>query len=107
MTARFTPETDHAAARLALHRIATRSSPDHVAKLLGVSRAALYRYEKGEIVKLSTVHAISGLLGMTFAEVTAPLSQSEIAAAQGHDGLNAKAAAHDVLTWFGLLEGAA
>ena len=48
--------------RLRAYRIASNRSVDDLAKRLGVSRAAVYRYEKGEIVKIETVQRLARLL---------------------------------------------
>ncbi|WP_158243186.1 helix-turn-helix domain-containing protein [Acidimangrovimonas sediminis] len=48
--------------RLRAYRIASNRSVDDVAKKLGVSRAAVYRYEQGEVVKIETVQRLARLL---------------------------------------------
>jgi transcriptional regulator with XRE-family HTH domain len=49
--------------RLRAHRMGIGLSPDQVARQLGISRAALYNYEKGEgPVKLETLERIAELL---------------------------------------------
>jgi transcriptional regulator with XRE-family HTH domain len=49
--------------RLRAHRIGAGLSPDEAAEKLGISRAALYNYEKGEgPVKLETLERIADLL---------------------------------------------
>jgi transcriptional regulator with XRE-family HTH domain len=49
--------------RLRAHRMGIGLSPDQAAKQLGISRAALYNYEKGEgPVKLETLERIAELL---------------------------------------------
>lgn len=51
--------------RLHAYRIGARLSVDEVAARLGVSRTALYRYEKGEVIKLETLARLSELLGVS------------------------------------------
>ncbi|MCB2130653.1 MAG: helix-turn-helix transcriptional regulator [Rhodobacteraceae bacterium] len=46
-------------ARLRAHRVGRELSPDDLARRLGISRAALYRAEKGEIAKIEMLTAIS------------------------------------------------
>src|SRR5260370_40591008 len=49
--------------RLRAHRMGLDLSPEEVAEQLGISRAALYNYEKGEgPVKLETLERIAELL---------------------------------------------
>src|SRR5450631_4028327 len=49
--------------RLRAHRVGSGMSPEQVAELLEISRAALYNYEKGEgPVKLETLERIAELL---------------------------------------------
>ncbi|NDW01991.1 helix-turn-helix domain-containing protein [Salipiger sp. PrR002] len=48
--------------RLRTYRIASGRSVDDLAARLGVSRAAVYRYEKGEVVKIETVQKLANLL---------------------------------------------
>lgn len=50
-------------ARLRTHRLAHNFSPDVLADRLGISRAALYRAEKGQIRKIEMLEAISRELG--------------------------------------------
>ena len=73
----LTREGHMAGIRLWLHRRESRTDAAALAKVLDVSRAALYRYEKGEVVKLDTVRRIGELLSLSFAEVIAPLSDAE------------------------------
>ncbi|WFE74728.1 helix-turn-helix domain-containing protein [Roseinatronobacter sp. S2] len=46
-------------ARLRAHRIGRGISPEELAQRIGISRAALYRAEKGEIIKIETLASIS------------------------------------------------
>ncbi|MBE9640045.1 helix-turn-helix domain-containing protein [Salipiger mangrovisoli] len=48
--------------RLRTYRIASGRSVDDLAARLGVSRAAVYRYEKGDVVKIETVQKLANLL---------------------------------------------
>lgn len=40
-------------------------SADQVAQKIGISRAALYRYEKGEVAKIDTLDRLANLLGVS------------------------------------------
>jgi transcriptional regulator with XRE-family HTH domain len=56
--------------RLRAHRIGLSLSPEQVAEQLGISRAALYNYEKGEgPVKLETLERIAELLGTSLPSI--------------------------------------
>lgn len=60
------PDTFHEiGARLRAHRIGRGYSPEALAARLGISRAALYRVEKGEISKIGLLGAISDELGVS------------------------------------------
>lgn len=63
--------------RLAHYRAVHGMRPDDIAEQLGISRAAVYRYEKGEMVKLDTLERVAALLGMSFLQAMAPLSAAE------------------------------
>ena len=52
-------------ARLRAYRIAKDLSPDVLAKNLGISRAALYRAEKGQIRKIDMLVSIADVLGVS------------------------------------------
>lgn len=52
-------------ARLRAHRIGRGLSPEALADRLGISRAALYRAEKGEIAKIEMLNAIAGELDVS------------------------------------------
>ena len=52
-------------ARLRAHRLGKGMTPDALAEKLGISRAALYRAEKGEIRKIETLTSIAGELGVS------------------------------------------
>ena len=51
--------------RLKAFRKASRLNADEVAKQIGISRAALYRYEKGEVAKVETLERLAELLGVS------------------------------------------
>ncbi|MCS0496569.1 helix-turn-helix domain-containing protein [Ancylobacter mangrovi] len=51
--------------RLKAFRLGSGLSADEIAKRIGVSRTALYRLEKGELVKLETLEKLSELLGVS------------------------------------------
>jgi transcriptional regulator with XRE-family HTH domain len=48
--------------RLRAFRLASRMSADEIATRIGISRAALYRYEKGEVAKIDTLERLAELL---------------------------------------------
>lgn len=52
-------------ARLRAHRLGKSLSAEQLAAKLGISRAALYRAEKGEIRKIETLTSIAGELGVS------------------------------------------
>jgi transcriptional regulator with XRE-family HTH domain len=49
--------------RLRAYRMGANLTPEQVADRLGISRAALYKYEKGGVIKLETLERLSKLLG--------------------------------------------
>ena len=51
--------------RLRAYRIGSGLAVDDIADRLGVSRAALYRYEAGEVVKLDTIARLGRLFGVS------------------------------------------
>ena len=51
--------------RLKAFRLASGLSADEIAKRLDISRAALYRFEKGELAKIETLDKLSELLGVS------------------------------------------
>src|SRR5688500_4336802 len=51
--------------RLAACRLGSGLSADQTAKRLGISRAALYRVEKGELAKVDTLEELAELLGVS------------------------------------------
>jgi transcriptional regulator with XRE-family HTH domain len=55
--------------RLRAHRAAAKLSADEVAVRVGVSRALLYRYESGEIIKLATLEKLAAVYGTSAASL--------------------------------------
>ena len=51
--------------RLKAFRLGSGMSADVVAAQIGISRAALYRYEKGEVAKIETLDRMATLLGVS------------------------------------------
>src|SRR4051794_11229918 len=51
--------------RLRAYRMGANLTPEQVADRLGISRAALYKYEKGGVIKLETLERLSKLLGIS------------------------------------------
>ncbi len=51
--------------RLRAFRLASGLSAEEIARRLGISRAALYRFEKGELAKIDTLEKLSDLLGVS------------------------------------------
>lgn len=51
--------------RLKAFRLGSGLSADEIAKQLGISRAALYRFEKGELAKIETLEKLAELLGVS------------------------------------------
>jgi len=51
--------------RLKAFRLASGLSADEIARRLGISRAAVYRFERGELVKIETLEKLSELLGVS------------------------------------------
>ena len=51
--------------RLKAFRLGSGFSADEIARRLGISRAALYRFEKGELTKIDTLQKMSLLLGVS------------------------------------------
>ena len=48
--------------QLRAYRLESGLRAEEIAARLGVSRAALYRYEKGEVIKLDTIKRLAELL---------------------------------------------
>ncbi|MHA1107740.1 MAG: helix-turn-helix domain-containing protein, partial [Alphaproteobacteria bacterium] len=51
--------------RLKAFRLGSGLSADEIARRLGISRTALYRFEKGELAKIDTLEKLSDLLGVS------------------------------------------
>ena len=51
--------------RLKAFRLASGLSADEIARRLDISRAAVYRFERGELVKIETLEKLSELLGVS------------------------------------------
>jgi transcriptional regulator with XRE-family HTH domain len=51
--------------RLKAFRLASGLSADEIASRLGISRTALYRFEKGELAKIETLEKLAELLGVS------------------------------------------
>ena len=49
--------------RLKVYRRASGLSADEIANQLGISRTALYRFEKGKLAKIETLERLAELLG--------------------------------------------
>lgn len=56
---------DEIGERLKAFRLGSRLSADEIAKKIDISRTALYRLEKGDLVKLETLEKLSELLGVS------------------------------------------
>jgi transcriptional regulator with XRE-family HTH domain len=70
-TTPFTSSFDYQALgdRLRAYRIGASLQAEDVAEQLGVSRAVVYRMEKGEIVKIETLERLAQLLGTSMASL--------------------------------------
>ncbi len=51
--------------RLKAYRLGSGLSADEIARQLGISRTALYRFEKGELAKIETLERLAELLGVS------------------------------------------
>jgi transcriptional regulator with XRE-family HTH domain len=51
--------------RLKAYRMGSGLSADEVARQIGISRTALYRFEKGELAKIETLERLAELLGVS------------------------------------------
>lgn len=60
---------DQIAERLRAYRLGKGLNSDEVAQKLGLSRAAVYRMEKGELIKIETLERVSELLGVSLASL--------------------------------------
>src|SRR5258707_3335755 len=51
--------------RLKAFRLGSGLSPDEIASRLGISRTALYRFEKGELAQIETLEKLAKLLSVS------------------------------------------
>ena len=51
--------------RLKAFRLASGLSADEIANRIGISRTALYRFEKGEVAKIDTLEKLADLLDVS------------------------------------------
>ena len=51
--------------RLKAYRLGSGLSAEEIAAQLGISRTALYRFEKGELAKIETIERLAELLGVS------------------------------------------
>jgi len=58
---------DEIGQRLRAFRLGSGMSADEIAKRIGISRTAVYRFEKGEVVKIETLASLAELLGVSLA----------------------------------------
>lgn len=63
MTIRY----DEIGQRLRAFRLGSGLSAEEIAKKIGISRTAVYRFEKGEVVKIETLTSLADLLGVSLA----------------------------------------
>lgn len=63
--AELTVRYQEIANRLRAFRLGSGLSADEIAKRVGISRTALYRFEKGELAKIETLEKLSELLGVS------------------------------------------
>jgi transcriptional regulator with XRE-family HTH domain len=56
---------DEIGQRLRAYRMGSGLSADEIAERLGISRTALYRFEKGELAKIETLERLADLLGVS------------------------------------------
>jgi len=58
---------DEIGQRLRAFRLGSGMSADEIARRIGISRTAVYRFEKGEVVKIETLAGLADLLGVSLA----------------------------------------
>jgi len=56
---------DEIGQRLKAYRLGSGLSADELAKKIGISRTALYRFEQGELAKIDTLERLAELLGVS------------------------------------------
>src|SRR5687767_16010718 len=59
------PRFDDIGHRLKAFRLGSGLSAEEIAQRLGISRTALYRFEKGEVVKIDTLEKLAELLDVS------------------------------------------
>ena len=62
---RMPPRFDDIGHRLKAFRLGSGLSAEEIAQRLGISRTALYRFEKGEVVKIDTLEKLAELLNVS------------------------------------------
>ena len=63
--------------RLKAFRLGSGLSADQIASRVGISRAALYRFEKGELAKFDTLEKLAELLGVGVEYIASAVSYFE------------------------------
>src|SRR5882724_9032926 len=56
---------DEIGQRLKAYRLGSGLSADEVARQIGISRTALYRFEKGELAKIESLERLAEVLGVS------------------------------------------
>ena len=56
---------DEIGKRLKAFRLASALSAEEIARSIGISRTALYRFERGELAKIETLDRLADLLGVS------------------------------------------
>ncbi|HWG04658.1 MAG TPA: helix-turn-helix transcriptional regulator, partial [Beijerinckiaceae bacterium] len=56
---------DEIGQRLRAFRLASGLSADEIARRIGISRTALYRFERGELAKIDTLERLAELLDVS------------------------------------------
>src|ERR1700752_3677058 len=59
------PRFDDIGHRLKAFRLGSGLSAEEIAQRIGISRTALYRFEKGEVVKIDTLEKLAELLNVS------------------------------------------
>lgn len=82
----MTQQGRNAGLRLRQFRIASGSNAETLGKPMGWSRAAFYRYERGNVVKMETILQIAMMIGLTFEQTVAPITEGEMRVMLGIGG---------------------